>query len=457
MNRPTARPHWAALGRLLHQWAVRCKTSMHTLALQSTGSQDHLRTLPPGIARTFARDVRRFVPAPCGAADHPGDAAERAFKLYFPRIARPVFCVFTAMCTPLFALETASAQSGGAGNGARQSVTPASNQPGRADPQAGSRIAANGAPGGAAACVGCHGANGEGNAAAGFPALVGQPALYLERQMRNFSNGARVNPVMTPIAKALSEQQQLDVSSWYATLPVNAADNAAGAGGAQTSAASSAGGAGGATAGGNGKSGENSRLIEQGRILATQGDEQRRVQACANCHGPGGAGEAPNYPALAGQPISYFTAAMAEWKSGARKTDPSNQMPAIAKQLGTDQIAALGAYFASMPRSSLTQANNIPSGSSLKPAIAASSIGSGPPAQDAGSTAAGGQGRAGSVSGSGTEQGAPLTGGNQGPGGGGGTKAGNPAQLGPTTSPSGQQRSHVPSSQSQRQQQQQQK
>lgn len=42
-----------------------------------------------------------------------------------------------------------------------------------------------------AACVACHGARAEGNPAVGAPALAGQQASYLQRQLRNFGAGLR--------------------------------------------------------------------------------------------------------------------------------------------------------------------------------------------------------------------------------------------------------------------------
>jgi cytochrome c oxidase subunit 2 len=42
-----------------------------------------------------------------------------------------------------------------------------------------------------AACIACHGARAEGNPAVGAPALAGQSASYLQRQLRNFAAGLR--------------------------------------------------------------------------------------------------------------------------------------------------------------------------------------------------------------------------------------------------------------------------
>lgn len=49
--------------------------------------------------------------------------------------------------------------------------------------------AANGVP----SCMGCHGANGNGNSVGGFPALSGQHAAYTESQLIKFQNGYLAN------------------------------------------------------------------------------------------------------------------------------------------------------------------------------------------------------------------------------------------------------------------------
>ena len=53
-------------------------------------------------------------------------------------------------------------------------------------------LADESAPAAYATCVACHGAVGEGNAALNAPALAGQQAAYLERQLQPFQvRGAR--------------------------------------------------------------------------------------------------------------------------------------------------------------------------------------------------------------------------------------------------------------------------
>lgn len=237
----------------------------------------------------------------------------------------------------------------------------------------------------AASCVACHGAKGEGNQQLNAPRIAGQPQTYLARQLAAYTNGSRNNQVMTPIAKQLTTQQIAALSSYYAGLA------------APSSKPSSI---------------AVTKLLKRGQTLATIGDENLGVQACGNCHGPDGAGEPPTYPYLAGQHSAYLNAALGEWKSGARNTDPSQQMSMIAKRLNDNDIAALSAYYsvqtAPVPAS---QRINVPTGSVMRPATPGSTT----------------QGGSTPVTGTGTEQGAVTSGGSQGPGGGGGASGTGPS------------------------------
>ena len=54
-------------------------------------------------------------------------------------------------------------------------------------------------------CAACHGA--DGNAvSADFPSLAGQTWRYLYIQLRDFKEGRRSNPLMTPMAQPLSRE-----------------------------------------------------------------------------------------------------------------------------------------------------------------------------------------------------------------------------------------------------------
>jgi cytochrome c553 len=185
----------------------------------------------------------------------------------------------------------------------------------------GAQLANKGSDAGIAPCASCHGANGEGMAAGGFPRLAGQFEQYLAKQLVDYANGRRNHPVMTPIAKQLNDQQREAAAAYYAsrTTPPTQPEAAA------------------------------ADVLQRGEVLVTRGDESIQVQACANCHGPGGTGEPPTYPYLAGQHASYTINALTEWQNGNRDNDPSQQMPHIARSLSKNDVAALAAYFAGQP------------------------------------------------------------------------------------------------------------
>ena len=65
----------------------------------------------------------------------------------------------------------------------------------------------------AASCAICHGTNGVN--AGGIPNLAGQPASYLEMQLRDFRDGKRPATIMHQISKGLTEEQIVAVSAYW--------------------------------------------------------------------------------------------------------------------------------------------------------------------------------------------------------------------------------------------------
>jgi cytochrome c553 len=67
-------------------------------------------------------------------------------------------------------------------------------------------VAANGVP----ACMACHGPNGVGNRAAGYPSLYGQQAAYVAKALRDFKSGARTtdaNKMMRDVASKMNDEE----------------------------------------------------------------------------------------------------------------------------------------------------------------------------------------------------------------------------------------------------------
>jgi len=69
-----------------------------------------------------------------------------------------------------------------------------------------------------ARCVACHGVNGEGNAAMVAPKLAGQLEVYIAASLKHFKSGARTNPLMSPMAAPLTDDEIANVAAYYASL-----------------------------------------------------------------------------------------------------------------------------------------------------------------------------------------------------------------------------------------------
>jgi len=184
------------------------------------------------------------------------------------------------------------------------------------DAKHGAVIAAQGTPAGAPPCAQCHAFNGASDSSGAFPRIAGQSALYLAGQLRDFAAGVRMSAIMSPIAKALSPDNVADVAAYYAGveapfLPLKAPDAA---------------------------------LVKRGEALAKVGDAAKRIQACDNCHGPGGAGEPPAIPYLAGQYSQYIVFTLQMWQRDFRTNSP-DAMAVIAKKLDAQDMAAVAAYY----------------------------------------------------------------------------------------------------------------
>ena len=180
---------------------------------------------------------------------------------------------------------------------------------------------------GVTACVTCHGAQGQGMAAANFPYLAGQGSAYLDAQLQAFGNGTRSNPIMQPIAAALSAPQRAALTAYIDTLPRpwDATRLAAQA-----------------TSQPNAK--------DLGAWIANRGDWAHNIPACTQCHAAGGIGVAPHFPAIAGLSKTYIVEQFAQWRAGHRPSGPQDLMGGIAKHMNDEQINAVATYFSALPQ-----------------------------------------------------------------------------------------------------------
>lgn len=68
----------------------------------------------------------------------------------------------------------------------------------------------------AQACVACHGAGGNSTNPM-YPVLAGQNARYIYFQLRDFKEGARSNPLMSPMAANLTKEDMHDLAAYFAS------------------------------------------------------------------------------------------------------------------------------------------------------------------------------------------------------------------------------------------------
>ena len=166
-----------------------------------------------------------------------------------------------------------------------------------------------------AVCGACHGADGN-SAIAKYPKLAGQNESYIVRQLIQFKSGKRENAIMMPFASMLSEQDMHDIGAFFASQKASAGET-------------------------------DEVYVERAQQLYRAGDSKLGVPACMACHGPAGRGMAgAAYPDVAGQWADYVGAKLTEWHGGTTWGDDEHAaiMPAIAKRLSEQDIAALASY-----------------------------------------------------------------------------------------------------------------
>jgi len=186
----------------------------------------------------------------------------------------------------------------------------------KADPAKGGALFGDGDTArGIPACVSCHGAGGNSTIAAN-PKLAGQGAVYLHKQLVDFTTPERNQAIMTTYAKLLTDDEKKNIAAYLSTQV------------AKPGAA------------------KNKDTVELGKKIYRGGIAEKKVPACASCHGANGAGLPAQYPRLAGQNQDYTYAQLGLFSSGHRSNGP--MMATISKRMSDDEMKAVSDYIAGL-------------------------------------------------------------------------------------------------------------
>ncbi len=162
----------------------------------------------------------------------------------------------------------------------------------------------------AQACVACHGPMGN-STNPDYPILAGQSARYTYLELRDFKEGRRSDPRMTPVAAGLSREDMMDLADYFAAQrPEPVAYKA------------------------------DPVRVEAGRRKAAEG-------LCTMCHLGGFTGQ-NEIPRVAGQHYQYIVKQLQDFRER-RRTNDAGSMTSVTKGLSDEDIMNLSAYIANLP------------------------------------------------------------------------------------------------------------
>lgn len=154
-------------------------------------------------------------------------------------------------------------------------------------------------------CAGCHGENGVPTDPKIIPIIWGQQESYIVKQLHDYRSGDRDNPIMSPIAKDLAQEDLRKIARYFAAKPWPAP--------AQPASAAAA--------------------LPQG------------IAQCQPCHQPKFEGGMPA-PRLAGLSYDYLIAAMTSFADGGRTNNLD--MPKFMQMLTQREREAIAHYLAAL-------------------------------------------------------------------------------------------------------------
>lgn len=166
-----------------------------------------------------------------------------------------------------------------------------------------------------AVCAACHGADGNSTIVVN-PKLAQQHPEYLLKQLHDFKDDKRADPIMKGFATMLSDEEMRNITAWLATQPAK-----------------------------NGFA-TDKNLVQLGERIYRGGVPDRKIAACVSCHSPNGAGIPAQYPRLSGQHAEYTVKQLNAFRDGSRANNL--QMKDVAAKLNDREIKAVADYIAGL-------------------------------------------------------------------------------------------------------------
>ena len=153
-------------------------------------------------------------------------------------------------------------------------------------------------------CAVCHGQNGVPADPKTIPIIWGQQQSYLDKQLRNYRNGERDNPIMSPIAKGLANDDLRKIAAYFAAKSWPAQ-----------------------------------------RAAAAPPPAPSGIAQCQPCHQPNFEG-GPPAPRLAGLSYEYLAATMRDFATEERGNN--GDMPKFMQALTDSQRDAMARYLSAL-------------------------------------------------------------------------------------------------------------
>ena len=161
----------------------------------------------------------------------------------------------------------------------------------------------------AAVCAACHGVDGN-SASAQYPKLAGQTARYIYIQLKDFKEGRRKNPLMSPMAASLSKEDMWAIGAYFESQK-------------QAPSTYKVSGA----------------KVAEGKKIADDA-------LCTMCHLGGFSGQ-NEVPRVAGQHYEYIVKQLKDFRARNRTND-AGSMTSVAGTISEQDILDLAHYIASL-------------------------------------------------------------------------------------------------------------